>query len=139
MSISLCKSRAIPTIIRSSIGECQRRLVSDRITDQYSFQIDLRRIRFVPGFPIPIIQWILQPVRHPLHIIGDHFSASVVTHSLTAIKQQDVMFAAVELDQTGRIAIIDTGDRKSTRLNSSHVASSYAVFCLMKKNMTTSL
>src|SRR5690625_2160515 len=26
-----------------------------------------------------------------------------------------------------------TGDRKSTRLNSSHVATSYAVFCLKKK------
>src|SRR5437870_7275928 len=26
-----------------------------------------------------------------------------------------------------------TGDRKSTRLNSSHVANSYAVFCLKKK------
>src|SRR5690625_2993672 len=31
--------------------------------------------------------------------------------------------------------IVDTGgDRKSTRLNSSHVAISYAVFCLKKKN-----
>src|SRR5207253_3624585 len=28
-------------------------------------------------------------------------------------------------------------DRKSTRLNSSHVASSYAVFCLKKKNITS--
>src|SRR5690625_4256268 len=28
------------------------------------------------------------------------------------------------------------GDRKSTRLNSSHVAISYAVFCLKKKNKT---
>src|SRR5437870_6752579 len=28
-------------------------------------------------------------------------------------------------------------DRKSTRLNSSHVAISYAVFCLKKKNRTT--
>src|SRR5690625_7119587 len=27
-----------------------------------------------------------------------------------------------------------TGDRKSTRLNSSHVAISYAVFCLKKKS-----
>src|SRR5690349_24154934 len=27
-----------------------------------------------------------------------------------------------------------TGDRKSTRLNSSHVEISYAVFCLKKKN-----
>src|SRR5690625_6853883 len=35
-------------------------------------------------------------------------------------------------------AIIDsnvTTDRKSTRLNSSHVAISYAVFCLQKKSM----
>src|SRR5699024_12049381 len=29
------------------------------------------------------------------------------------------------------------GDRKSTRLNSSHVSISYAVFCLKKKNNTT--
>src|SRR6266568_6269590 len=28
------------------------------------------------------------------------------------------------------------GDRKSTRLNSSHSSSSYAVFCLKKKNPT---
>src|SRR5207249_9636609 len=27
------------------------------------------------------------------------------------------------------------GDRKSTRLNSSHVSNSYAVFCLKKKNI----
>src|SRR5215813_11031189 len=30
--------------------------------------------------------------------------------------------------------IATTGDRKSTRLNSSHVRISYAVFCLKKKN-----
>src|SRR5690625_6069402 len=30
-----------------------------------------------------------------------------------------------------------SGDRKSTRLNSSHVAISYAVFCLKKKNTDT--
>src|SRR3989442_14029511 len=30
---------------------------------------------------------------------------------------------------------IDTRDRKSTRLNSSHVRISYAVFCLNKKNV----
>src|SRR3712207_7148489 len=29
------------------------------------------------------------------------------------------------------------GDRKSTRLNSSHANISYAVFCLKKKNITT--
>src|SRR5436305_10130157 len=33
----------------------------------------------------------------------------------------------------------DGADRKSTRLNSSHVRISYAVFCLKKKNKTNSL
>src|SRR5690625_478410 len=44
-----------------------------------------------------------------------------------------------ELDPTA--AILSTGgateDRKSTRLNSSHVAISYAVFCLKKKTKET--
>src|SRR5699024_12803070 len=30
--------------------------------------------------------------------------------------------------------VTDSGDRKSTRLNSSHVSISYAVFCLKKKS-----
>src|SRR5690625_6693092 len=34
-----------------------------------------------------------------------------------------------------RPAHLGGGDRKSTRLNSSHVAISYAVFCLKKKNI----
>src|SRR5215208_7397848 len=33
-------------------------------------------------------------------------------------------------------AVRPRGDRKSTRLNSSHVAISYAVFCLKKKKLT---
>src|SRR5256885_6738860 len=32
---------------------------------------------------------------------------------------------------------IDAGDRKSTRLNSSHLVISYAVFCLKKKTIPT--
>src|SRR5437870_9282232 len=35
-----------------------------------------------------------------------------------------------------RAAVRSIGDRKSTRLNSSHVAISYAVFCLKKKKKT---
>src|SRR5256885_7029988 len=34
----------------------------------------------------------------------------------------------------GRRRLCDQGDRKSTRLNSSHLVISYAVFCLKKKN-----
>src|SRR5690349_22119340 len=33
----------------------------------------------------------------------------------------------------GARAALEVGDRKSTRLNSSHVENSYAVFCLKKK------
>src|SRR3989442_5171137 len=33
-----------------------------------------------------------------------------------------------------RACVTEQGDRKSTRLNSSHVRISYAVFCLKKKN-----
>src|SRR5260221_7260474 len=35
-----------------------------------------------------------------------------------------------------RAGLVGIGDRKSTRLNSSHTVISYAVFCLKKKNMT---
>src|SRR5690625_1613865 len=38
-----------------------------------------------------------------------------------------------ELQADGRLTLTDLADRKSTRLNSSHVATSYAVFCLKKK------
>src|SRR5437773_3751621 len=36
--------------------------------------------------------------------------------------------------QASRIVKSTTRDRKSTRLNSSHITISYAVFCLKKKN-----
>src|SRR5207253_9707161 len=55
------------------------------------------------------------------------------THKVWSVLQRGrAMFRALvslarTLDTNGR-------DRKSTRLNSSHVAISYAVFCLKKKN-----
>src|SRR6266704_5748405 len=39
----------------------------------------------------------------------------------------------VRIDRDNRLAVVEPGDRKSTRLNSSHVSISYAVFCLKKK------
>src|SRR5207253_8993890 len=49
----------------------------------------------------------------------------------------DAMETAQELVR--RMGPAVSGDRKSTRLNSSHVATSYAVFCLKKKKKTTSI
>src|SRR2546427_2327785 len=44
----------------------------------------------------------------------------------------------MRLDEIPQIAVevFEHGDRKSTRLNSSHSQISYAVFCLKKKNHT---
>src|SRR5438874_9528849 len=39
------------------------------------------------------------------------------------------------IDGVVATVVIHPGDRKSTRLNSSHVEISYAVFCLKKKTM----
>src|ERR1039458_10476865 len=41
-----------------------------------------------------------------------------------------------EQEQDGEQAKSGAPDRKSTRLNSSHLGISYAVFCLKKKNIT---
>src|SRR5204862_7031703 len=82
----------------------------------------------------------LYPLRHPLHL-----------HSFPTRRSSDLElleFVATEVDELEskremahieRIMREGTGadrmirDRKSTRLNSSHVEISYAVFCLKKK------
>src|SRR5256885_7283663 len=53
-------------------------------------------------------------------------------HAVTAARQERAAPRAggVHLDRRDRTA---DGDRKSTRLNSSHLVISYAVFCLKKK------
>src|SRR3712207_9113161 len=48
---------------------------------------------------------------------------------LGAVRLQDLEVVAVR-DRHGQVQV---GDRKSTRLNSSHANISYAVFCLKKK------
>src|SRR5436305_11906032 len=45
---------------------------------------------------------------------------------------QPGVYAPLAMDGTD-ISVEEAGDRKSTRLNSSHVRISYAVFCLKKK------
>src|SRR5690625_6168824 len=47
--------------------------------------------------------------------------------------QPGSVYPNVAVDASGDRSARPSGDRKSTRLNSSHVAISYAVFCLKKK------
>src|SRR5699024_12113598 len=57
----------------------------------------------------------------------------LVTNSVSAKQWKDEILARTTLteDEVGEYS----GDRKSTRLNSSHVSISYAVFCLKKKKI----
>src|SRR5690606_40649742 len=74
-----------------------------------------------------------------------HQTAQFVGEFIAAPVQQQrsathafVVFARRHQTDTGRTAAADLvlqADRKSTRLNSSHVKISYAVFCLKKKKI----
>src|SRR5688500_19948306 len=50
------------------------------------------------------------------------------------LEAPDQQHVAIEAEQVGCAYRSRGGDRKSTRLNSSHLVISYAVFCLKKKN-----
>src|SRR5207253_3906925 len=58
---------------------------------------------------------------------GFHEFAGLISDALTLMETFDPMNTLVLGNEDGR-------DRKSTRLNSSHVAISYAVYCSKKKN-----
>src|SRR5699024_12795701 len=51
----------------------------------------------------------------------------------SALAQRPSVRSAVSPDYPALLHAFLVGDRKSTRLNSSHVSISYAVFCLKKK------
>src|SRR5690625_801127 len=58
----------------------------------------------------------------------DELKKEIESYKLKDIKTNIAVQAGIPLELAGRLR-----DRKSTRLNSSHVAISYAVFCLKKK------
>src|SRR3989442_4528563 len=74
----------------------------------------------------------LKIVCDTLHGCGaGYLDRFLATHGISAVSirtDRDVLF-----DGTGPDVLETNLDRKSTRLNSSHVRISYAVFCLTKK------
>src|SRR5256885_908213 len=70
---------------------------------------------------------------------GGLFCGPEATRSLRSLERQRALAKVLErnclerLDLPGRPMGHRAGDRKSTRLNSSHLVISYAVFCLKKK------
>src|SRR5690625_6411675 len=70
-----------------------------------------------------------------LHILVKRFLAGVdhdgIKSCIETVLNHLGIFSVVEMEPPLHIVLFQ--DRKSTRLNSSHVAISYAVFCLKKK------
>src|SRR3989454_6999973 len=65
----------------------------------------------------------------------DYFPADylcIIDESHQTLPQLGGMY---EGDRSRKQTLVDYGDRKSTRLNSSHLVISYAVFCLKKKKL----
>src|SRR5690554_3004283 len=78
---------------------------------------------------------LLQAKKHfDAHIIEDGFFGQEINHTTYNLARMNMFLHNINYDKFD----IKLGkDRKSTRLNSSHVRISYAVFCLKKKNKQT--
>src|SRR2546426_4967562 len=67
------------------------------------------------------------------------FSAAASAESLAVVHEPDVRGSFYRSDHFPFSKAGVPADRKSTRLNSSHLVISYAVFCLKKKKKSTSI
>src|SRR2546427_3640086 len=67
---------------------------------------------------------------------GKTTSVLLARHVLSALEPMGSIGTLGAFDPGGAPVPSEAGDRKSTRLNSSHSQISYAVFCLKKKNKT---
>src|SRR5699024_11743489 len=100
--------------------------------------------------PIPI--WALKPEQYNHKIIRAYFTALDTAESATISMMEQLCsekdypelyvptfknnYSQMKIDGAKSHGKIFEEDRKSTRLNSSHVSISYAVFCLKKKKKT---
>src|SRR5699024_11570578 len=79
--------------------------------------------------------WMIKEIKRQRELLG-HIETNIVSQSgleSSMPKAQGVTSDPVALEVIRREK---KRDRKSTSLNSSHVSSSYAVFCLKKKTIT---
>src|SRR3712207_8512825 len=75
--------------------------------------------------------------QHPVAYHGDPLGPVLGRQPAVQGVAGQLYSAAADLCRAALVAAaaVRAGDRKSTRLNSSHANISYAVFCLKKKNM----
>src|SRR5690606_41686914 len=105
--------------------------------DQAQYFANVHNVDLAAGSPIGSGHGILNPnnLRICLEYLKENDPDYPVIVDAGVGTASDVAIA-MELGCDG--VLLNTGiDRKSTRLNSSHVKISYAVFCLKKKNIPT--
>src|SRR5699024_11439807 len=110
---------------RSIIGCPSVPGVSDRINEQIKYRERWRP--FCPSMLDTVAPQMLK-VDHPSPFMTFTFEVNE--------DWKERVPEVVHEDGTSRAQVLKREDRKSTRLNSSHVSISYAVFCLKKKNRT---
>src|SRR5690625_6930685 len=69
------------------------------------------------------------------HLLGSNDPLDIVA-LLDDLRKRASHLCNERIEEIDQEWIAETEDRKSTRLNSSHVAISYAVFCLTKKRLS---
>src|SRR5947207_7709153 len=79
-----------------------------------------------PGRPLLLLD---DPVDRLQHHLAEREAVQVLTHRTVGLHRVDLGHDV----EVGAAPPHHEGDRKSTRLNSSHTVISYAVFCLKKK------
>src|SRR2546426_6697910 len=80
---------------------------------------------------------IRRPPRSTLFPYTTLFRSMIAPH-IVRRADLDPLKLLTPVAATGRVSLYVLTDRKSTRLNSSHLVISYAVFCLKKKNQQSS-
>src|SRR5699024_12157097 len=94
----------------------------------------------------PQFQNLLRPIVNQLAKVGITPNQVTVSAMLLSVGtgiillffyENPYILALIPIVMFVRMALNAIEDRKSTRLNSSHVSSSYAVFCLKKKTTAT--
>src|SRR5699024_12168432 len=90
---------------------------------------------YEPSVPFSEWQSIVRSYTHKDHNVVEKLARNIFTEN--TIQVDDMSLQIVEFDTLEEeMGAIVHKDRKSTRLNSSHVSISYAVFCLKKKRQT---
>src|SRR5256885_11318623 len=81
---------------------------------------------------------LFRSVSHANHAVGEDLrpQAAAMEQALQDARPRERLQvrAGLAQPQSAQGDLADPEDRKSTRLNSSHLVISYAVFCLKKKN-----